>query len=113
MGASPGGSRAFREYKVSVITEGAFDTIFLGSSALPVKRIEKELNEAAEEGRSQTGYMRWMARAPREEGWDVVGFVWRHGDGRDYSERRVLTFLAYCCAPALSTSLTNTPCSGE
>jgi hypothetical protein len=41
---------AFREYKVVYIVEGGCGTILLGSSGLPLKRIETELNALAAEG---------------------------------------------------------------
>jgi len=40
----------FKEYKVEIVTEGGCGTIFLGSSGLPIKRLEATLNEAAAEG---------------------------------------------------------------
>lgn len=41
---------AYREYKVLHIAEGGCGTIILGSSGLPLKRIEVELNKHAAEG---------------------------------------------------------------
>lgn len=40
----------FKEYKVELVTEGGCGTILLGSSGLPIKRLEAKLNEAASEG---------------------------------------------------------------
>lgn len=42
--------QSFREYKVVYIVEGGCGTILLGSSGLPLKRIETELNALAAEG---------------------------------------------------------------
>ena len=39
-----------KEYKVITIAEGALGTIFLGSSKMPVKKMEKVLNEYGDEG---------------------------------------------------------------
>ena len=39
-----------KEYKVITIEEGALGTIFLGSSKIPVKKMEKVLNEYGAEG---------------------------------------------------------------
>ena len=39
-----------KEYKVITIEEGALGTIFLGSSKIPVKNMEKVLNEYGDEG---------------------------------------------------------------
>jgi len=39
-----------KEYKVITIEEGALGTIFLGSSKIPVKKMEKVLNEYGDEG---------------------------------------------------------------
>jgi hypothetical protein len=41
---------AFKEYKIIHITEGGCGTIFLGSSGLPLKKIEIDLNKHAAEG---------------------------------------------------------------
>jgi hypothetical protein len=41
---------AYKEYKVVHIAEGGCGTIFLGSSGLPLKKIELELNSYASEG---------------------------------------------------------------
>ena len=41
---------AYKEYKVVHIEEGGCGTIFLGSSGLPLKKIELELNSYASEG---------------------------------------------------------------
>lgn len=40
----------YSEYKVVHIVEGGCGTIFLGSSGLPMKKIEAELNAYAAEG---------------------------------------------------------------
>ncbi|WP_321314496.1 DUF4177 domain-containing protein [Halarcobacter sp.] len=40
----------YKEYKVIHIVEGGCGTIFLGSSGLPLKKIEAELNLHASEG---------------------------------------------------------------
>lgn len=40
----------YKEYKVEIVTEGGCGTIFLGSSGLPIKRLEAKLNEAAADG---------------------------------------------------------------
>lgn len=40
----------YKEYKVVFITEGGCGTIFLGSSGLPIQKIEATLNQAAAEG---------------------------------------------------------------
>ena len=39
-----------KEFKVEVIKEGALGTIFLGSSSLPVKKMEAVMNKYGEEG---------------------------------------------------------------
>lgn len=39
-----------KEYKVIVTTEGGCGTIILGSSGLPLKKLETELNKHAAEG---------------------------------------------------------------
>jgi len=41
---------AYKEYKIISIAEGAWGTIFLGASGLPIKNMELELNEAAADG---------------------------------------------------------------
>lgn len=41
---------AFREYKVVHIAEGGCGTIFLGSSGVPLQKLEAELNEHAADG---------------------------------------------------------------
>lgn len=38
------------EYRVEVVAEGALGTLFLGQSKLPVKKMEKLLNEYGREG---------------------------------------------------------------
>lgn len=43
-------SAIFKEYKVVYIAEGGCGTILLGSSGLPMKKIETELNRLAAEG---------------------------------------------------------------
>ena len=40
----------YKEYKVLHIVEGACGTIFLGSSGLPIKKLEALLNEEAAQG---------------------------------------------------------------
>ncbi|MEC8483590.1 MAG: DUF4177 domain-containing protein, partial [Pseudomonadota bacterium] len=40
----------YQEYKVEIVTEGGCGTLLLGSSGLPIKRLEAKLNEAASEG---------------------------------------------------------------
>ena len=40
----------YKEYKVLHIVEGACGTIFLGSSGLPIKKLEAVLNEEAAQG---------------------------------------------------------------
>jgi len=40
----------YTEYKVVHIAEGGCGTIFLGSSGLPLKKVEAELNALASEG---------------------------------------------------------------
>jgi hypothetical protein len=40
----------FKEYKVLHIMEGGLGTIFLGSAAVPIKKMEATLNQAAAEG---------------------------------------------------------------
>jgi hypothetical protein len=41
---------AFREYKVLHVVEGGLGTILLGSSGIPIKRLEVELNKQAADG---------------------------------------------------------------
>lgn len=41
---------SFQEYKILHIVEGGCGTILLGSSGLPLKKLESTLNEAAAEG---------------------------------------------------------------
>ena len=41
---------AFKEYKVLQVAEGAFGTIFLGASGMPLKKLESVLNEEAANG---------------------------------------------------------------
>lgn len=40
----------FKEYKVVHLAEGGCGTILLGSSGLPLKKVEAQLNELAAEG---------------------------------------------------------------
>ena len=40
----------YDEYKVMYVTEGGCGTIFLGSSGLPLKRLEATLNQEANDG---------------------------------------------------------------
>jgi len=40
----------FSEYKVMQIAEGAFGTLFLGASGMPIKRLETTLNKEAADG---------------------------------------------------------------
>lgn len=40
----------YKEYKVVHIAEGGCGTLLLGSSGLPLKRVEAELNELAADG---------------------------------------------------------------
>ena len=39
----------YKEYKIVQFTEGGCGTIFLGSSGLPIKKIENEINKMASE----------------------------------------------------------------
>ena len=39
-----------KQYKVEVIKEGALGTIFLGSSKLPVKKMEEVMNRYGKDG---------------------------------------------------------------
>ena len=39
-----------KKYKVEVIKEGVLGTLFLGSSKLPVKKIEEVMNEYGKDG---------------------------------------------------------------
>ena len=41
---------AYKEYKVLHIMEGGCGTIFLGSSGIPIKKLEAELNKEAADG---------------------------------------------------------------
>ncbi len=41
---------AYREYKVLHVVEGGLGTILLGSSGIPIKKLEIELNKQAAEG---------------------------------------------------------------
>ncbi|MCL4408988.1 DUF4177 domain-containing protein [Aliidiomarina maris] len=43
-------TQKFREYKIVHIVEGGCGTILLGSSGLPMRKIEAELNAYAAEG---------------------------------------------------------------
>ena len=39
-----------KEYKVEVVKEGALGTIFLGSSKMPLKKMEEVMNKYGEDG---------------------------------------------------------------
>ena len=39
-----------KEYKVEVVKEGVLGTLFLGSSKLPIKKIEEVMNEYGKDG---------------------------------------------------------------
>lgn len=39
-----------KQYKVEIIEEGALGTIFLGSSKLPLEKMEKVMNKYGEDG---------------------------------------------------------------
>jgi len=39
-----------KEFKVEIIKEGALGTIFLGSSKLPLKKMESVMNQYGEQG---------------------------------------------------------------
>ncbi|MDX1518922.1 MAG: DUF4177 domain-containing protein [Gammaproteobacteria bacterium] len=41
---------AYREYKVLQVAEGAFGTLFLGASGMPIKKLETTLNKEAADG---------------------------------------------------------------
>lgn len=41
---------AFAEYKVMQVAEGAWGTLFLGASGMPLKKLETTLNEEAADG---------------------------------------------------------------
>lgn len=43
-------SKEYKEYKVISITEGGCGTLFLGSSGLPIRKMEAELNRYAQDG---------------------------------------------------------------
>jgi hypothetical protein len=45
-----GGVMQYKEYKVLFITEGGCGTILLGSSGLPIQKIETTLNQHAAQG---------------------------------------------------------------
>ena len=45
--ATPG---KYKEYKIILVMEGGLGTIFLGASALPIKKMEAAINQAASEG---------------------------------------------------------------
>lgn len=47
-------SERYREYKVIHVAEGGCGTLLLGSSGLPMKTIETELNRYAAEGWQMT-----------------------------------------------------------
>jgi hypothetical protein len=40
----------YTEYKVEIVTEGGCGTLLLGSSGLPIRKLEATLNEATAEG---------------------------------------------------------------
>ena len=40
---------AYKQYKVISVTEGALGTIFLGASSLPLRTLEKTLNQFAKD----------------------------------------------------------------
>lgn len=40
----------YSEYKVVVVAEGAFGTLFLGASGMPLKKMEAVLNKEATDG---------------------------------------------------------------
>lgn len=40
----------YKEYKVDYVVEGGCGTILLGASGLPIKKMEKSLNDAAQQG---------------------------------------------------------------
>lgn len=39
-----------KEFKIEVVTEGALGTLFLGASTLPVKKMEKIMNDYGARG---------------------------------------------------------------
>ena len=39
-----------KQYKVEVVKEGVLGTLFLGSSKLPIKKIEEVMNECGNDG---------------------------------------------------------------
>jgi hypothetical protein len=39
-----------KQYKVEVVKEGVLGTLFLGSSKLPIKKIEEVMNEYGKDG---------------------------------------------------------------
>ena len=39
-----------KEFKIEVVTEGALGTIFLGSSSLPIKKMEALMNQYGQQG---------------------------------------------------------------
>lgn len=41
---------AFSEYKVMMVTEGAFGTLFLGAAGMPLRKLESVLNEEVKDG---------------------------------------------------------------
>lgn len=41
---------AYTEYKVLQVSEGAFGTLFLGASGMPIKKLETMLNREAADG---------------------------------------------------------------
>lgn len=40
----------YTQYKVEIVSEGALGTLFLGSSAIPVEKLEARLNIMARQG---------------------------------------------------------------
>ncbi len=41
---------ASREYKIEVVTEGVLGSLFLGSSKLPIEKMEDRMNELGQQG---------------------------------------------------------------
>ena len=39
-----------KQYKIEVVKEGIFGTLFLGSSKLPIKKMEEVMNEYGKDG---------------------------------------------------------------
>lgn len=40
----------YKEYKIEIVTEGGCGTLLLGSSGLPIKKMENTLNREAADG---------------------------------------------------------------